>query len=185
MKREVEIGALSYSTSQVGSYVCILSETNGHRKIPILVKPNDAQVIALNYEKMESPRPMTHDILKDTCDAFQIDCQEATIYEVMEGIFYARLLLHNGVDDTYVETTAGDAISYSLIFGCPLYVSEKVLDQCGLQTDADGNLQPNEKKEKVISIEDLERMMEEAIANEEYELAAKLRDKINEKKENE
>jgi len=181
MKREVSILGLSYSQSQIGSYVCVLSESNGHRKLPIIIKPQDAQVIALNVENMESPRPMTHDLLKDTCDAFQIDCQEVTIYDVMEGIFYATLLMHNGVDESYIESTAGDAIALSQVFDCPLYVEEKVLEKCGIEMGDDGTLKPDTEKEKIVSIEDLDRMMEEAITGEEYELAAKLRDKISER----
>ena len=184
MKREVTILGLSYSSSQLGSYVCVLSELNGHRKLPIIVKPQDAQVIALSVENVKSPRPMTHDILKESLESFQIDCQEVTIYEVMEGVFYARILLHNGVDDTIVEVTASDAIAISKTFDCPLYVTEKVLNLTGIEMDELGNLQPDnveEKVEKVISKEDLGRMMDDAIAVEDYELAAKLRDKISER----
>jgi len=100
------------------------------------------------------------------------------------------LFFYNGVDDAIIETTAGDAIALSLVFDCPLYVSEEVLSSCGIQTDDEGNLLPDElpkkksskkkKIEPVISLEDLKRMMEEAISNEEYELAAQYRDKITE-----
>lgn len=194
MKREVKILGLSYAQSQMGSYVCVLGETNGLRKLPIIIKTQDAQTIALRIESMKSPRPLTHDIIKNISESFMIDCQEVQIYQVAEGIFYSRLILNNGVDDAVVETTAGDAIALSLVFGCPLYVSEEVLATCGIQTDEEGNLVPDtepapkkrtrKKKvtaaDSVISIEDLKRMMEDAIANEEYELAAQYRDKISE-----
>jgi len=191
MKREVKILGLSYAQSQLGSYVCVLGETNGHRKLPIIVKPQDAQTIALRVEGMKAPRPLTHDLFKSLSDSFMLDCQEVQIYQVLEGIFYSRLIFNNGVDDATIETTAGDAIALSLVFECPLYVSEEVLSSCGIQTDDEGNLLPDEepkrkkatKKKKadpVISLEDLKHMMEEAITNEEYELAAQYRDKIAE-----
>ena len=191
MKREVKILGLSYAQSQLGSYVCVLGETNGHRKLPIIVKPTDAQVIALRVEGMKAPRPLTHDLFKSLSDSFMLDCQEVQIYQVLEGIFYSRLIFNNGVDDATIETTAGDAIALSLVFECPLYVSEEVLSSCGIQTDDEGNLlpdtetkkKPSKKKktaEPVISLEDLKHMMEDAIANEEYELAAQYRDKIAE-----
>ena len=97
------------------------------------------------------------------------------------------MAFNNGIDDANIETTAGDAIALSLVFDCPLYVSEEVLDVCGIVTDEEGNLVPDEepkkskkkrKAEPVISVEDMRKMMEEAISNEEYELAAKLRDQI-------
>jgi len=191
MKREVKILGLSYSQSQVGSYVCVLAETNGHRKLPIIIKPQDAQTIALRVEGMKSPRPMTHDLFKSLSDAFMLDCQEVYIYQVLEGVFYAKLVFNNGIDDADIETTAGDAISLSLVFDCPLYVSEEVLDLCGIVTDDEGNLVPDsdeskknkktrKKAEPVISVQDMKKMMEEAIGNEEYELAAQYRDKIAE-----
>jgi bifunctional DNase/RNase len=195
MKREVKILGLSYSQSQVGSYVCVLAETNGHRKLPIIIKPQDAQTIALRVEGMKSPRPMTHDLFKSLSDAFMLDCQEVYIYQVLEGVFYARLVFNNGIDDADIETTAGDAISLSLVFDCPLYVSEEVLDVCGIVTDEEGNLvadsdevkkskKTKKKAEPVISVEDMKKMMEEAIKNEEYELAAQYRDKITELQKN-
>jgi bifunctional DNase/RNase len=114
-----------------------------------------------------------------------IDCQEVYIYQAVEGIFYAKLVMNNGVDDADVETTAGDAIALSFVFDCPLYVSESIMSEFGIETDSQGNLVPDtgkKKKEKkdVISIEDLKVMMEEAISKEEYELAAKYRDRIAE-----
>lgn len=186
MKREVKIMALSYSRTQVDSYVCVLSEVNGLRKLPIIVKPNDAQVIALRLESMKSPRPMTHDLIKSISDSFQLDCQEIQIYKVLEGIFYARILMNDGIDDAYIESTAGDALSVALTFDAPIYVSEEVMSECGVMMDDKGYLVPDEKdsvserKTDIISVEDLEKMLQDAIDNEDYELAAKYRDKINE-----
>jgi bifunctional DNase/RNase len=194
MKREVKILGLSYSQSQVGSYVCVLSENNGHRKLPIIIKPQDAQTIALKIEGMKAPRPMTHDLFKTLSESFMIDCQEVFIYQVLEGVFYAKLSFNNGIDDVDIETTAGDAIALSLVYECPLYVSEEVLQICGVVTDDQGNLiadseeekedrkskRHEKKKDPVISLEDMKKMMEEAIQNEEYELAAQYSDKIKE-----
>ena len=201
MKREVKILGLSYSQSQVGSYVCVLSEERGHRKLPIIVKPQDAQTIALRIENMNSPRPMTHDIIKNISDSFQLDCQEVYIFQVLEGIFYAKIRMDNGVDDAEIETTAGDAIALSLVFDCPLYVSEEVLSMCALITDEDGNpvdnhedqLSPEQKdiidsklgKQRSLNKEELTKLMNEAVANEDYELAAQYRDKISEIEQNE
>ena len=195
MNREVKILGLSYAQSQIGSYVCVLGETNGLRKLPIIIKPQDAQTIALRIEGMKAPRPLTHDLFKTLSESFMLDCQQVEIYQVLEGIFYSRLIFSNGVDDATIETTAGDAIALSLVFNCPLYVSEDVLSSCGIQTDDEGNLLPdsndvkeskdrNKERTSVISIEDLKKMMQEAISNEEYELAAQYRDRISELEKN-
>jgi bifunctional DNase/RNase len=185
MKREVKIIALSYSQSQSHAYVAVLSEVNGHRKLPIIIKTQDAQTIALKIEDMKSPRPLTHDIFKTLADGYGIDCQEAIIYKVLEGVFYSKIVTNNGVDDVEIELSAGDAISLSLTFNCSLYVTEEVLASCGVQMDDAGQVVPDsdvsvkKSKKDIISVDDLKKMMNEAIENEEYELAAELRDRIS------
>ena len=184
MKREVKIIGLSYSQSQPNAYVVVLSESNGHRKLPIVIKAQDAQTIALKIEGLKMPRPLTHDLFKTLSDGYRIDCQEACIYQVLEGVFYCRIVTNNGVDDLEIDTTVGDALALSLTFDCPLYVTEDVLASCGIHTDETGTVVKEEKKKKkkkkdsVMSIEDLRRMMDEAIQNEDYEVAAEIRDKI-------
>jgi bifunctional DNase/RNase len=126
MKREVKIISLAYAQSQVGSYVVVLSETNGFRKLPVVIKTTDAQQIALKLEKMDSPRPTTHDLISNLSAAFNIECTESCIYGVVEGIFYSKSTFRNGVDDINIECSCGDAILLSLNFGCPLYVNEEV-----------------------------------------------------------
>jgi len=189
MKREVKIIGLSYSQSQPNAYVVVLSEVNGHRKLPIVIKAQDAQTIAIKIESLKMPRPLTHDVFKILADGYRIDCQEACIYQVLEGVFYSRISTNNGVDDLEIETTVGDALALALTFDCPLYVTEDVLASCGIQTDDTGNVVPDKpkkktkKKENLMSVDDLRRMMEDAISNEEYEVAAELRDKISKMEE--
>jgi len=183
MKREVKIIALSYSQTQAQSYIAVLSEVNGHRKLPIVVKTQDAQTIALKIENMKSPRPLTHDLFRTLSEGYGLNCQEAVIYQVLEGVFYSKIITNNGIDVVEIEMSAGDAIALSLTFDCPLYVTEEVLSVCGIQMDDNGSVVPKKskkspKRESIVPIVDLKRMMEEAIANEEYELAAELRDKI-------
>jgi bifunctional DNase/RNase len=186
MKRELKIIGLSYAQSQSNGYVCVLSEVNGLRKIPIIVKPQDAQTIAIKLENLKLPRPITHDIVKNLTTGYGINFQEVCIYSILEGVFYCKALTNNGIDDLEIEMSVGDAIVFSLLYECPLYAKEEVLATVGIQTDDSGKVVPSEhdkpkktkKKEQVVSIEDLNRMMDEAIINEEYELAAELRDKI-------
>lgn len=184
MKREVQIIGVSYSQSQPNAYVVVLSETNGHRKLPIIIKSQDAQTIAVKIENLKMPRPTTHDVIQTLCSGYNIDCQEVCIYQILEGIFYSKIVTNNGVDDVEVDTTVGDALSIAVTFGCPIYVTEEVLSSCGIQTDETGAVVPekkkkSKKKESVVSVDDLRKMMEDAIRNEEYEVAAELRDKIS------
>lgn len=199
MKKEVKVLGLSYSQSSAGSYVVVLSEKKGKRKLPIVIKPSDAQQIALKIEDVKSPRPLTHDLFKSLTDAFMIDVQEVYIYAILEGIFYTKLVVSNGVEDVEIECTAGDGIALSIVFGCPLYVSKEVLDISGVYINDDGStILPSEVEDaeydeeeeivpvkRVVSIEDLEHMIEDAIRNEEYEIAAEIRDRIEKLKKEE
>ena len=191
MKKEVKVLGLSYSQSQSGSYVVVLSEKKGKRKLPIVIKPSDAQQIALKIEGVKSPRPLTHDLFKSLTDSYQIDIQEVYIYAILEGIFYTKLITSNGIEESEIDCTAGDGIALSIVYGCPLYASKEVLDLSGVYINDDGTAMENsdiediddyeeieETPKRVVSIEDLEHMIEDAIRNEEYEIAAEIRDRI-------
>lgn len=192
-RKEVKILGLSYSQTQVGSYVVVLSEIKGNRKLPVIIKPSDAQQIALKIENMKSPRPLTHDLFKTMTDAYNIDIQEVYIHAVLEGIFYTKLVSTNGLDTIEIECTAGDGISLALVYQCPIYVSKEVMDASGVYISDDGTAVSSdeesdwyeevEQPKRVVSIEDLEQMMQDALENEEYEIAAEIRDRIQKLKE--
>lgn len=192
-KRQLSILGLSYSQSQMGSYVLVLSDKKGGRKLPIIIKAPEAQRIALEIENIKTarPRPLTHDLFKSLGDSFAIDIQEVFIYALVEGIFYTKLVASNGMDVVEIECTAGDAVAISTLYKCPIYTTTEILENVGIIVNEDGSIPKNqdsediedieieEKPEKrVVSVEDLEKMMQEAITNEEYEIAAELRDKI-------
>jgi bifunctional DNase/RNase len=197
-RKELKILGLSYSQTQIGSYVCVLSEKKGVRKIPLIIKSNDAQRIALELEGIKSDKIMTHDIVKNICDSFELDILEVFIYALLEGIFYTKIIMSNGLDEIEIESTVGDALSLSTLFKCPIWTTVDILNLVGVNINDDGTSLSNEGeddeddddfddfdsyiddglKERIISIEDLEKMMCDAIQNEEYETAAILRDRI-------
>lgn len=195
-RKELKILGLSYSQSQIGSYVLVLSEKKGNKKIPLIIKPTEAQRIALDLEGIKSPRPLTHDLVKSVTDAFEIDVQEVFIYSLAEGIFYTKIIASNGIEEVEIECTGGDGVALSVIYKCPIYVTTEILDSVGIVIADDGsgmtdNSEDEDEgeiyespKERVVSIEDLEHMMNDAIENEEYEIAAEIRDRINKLKGN-
>lgn len=194
-RKKLKIIGISYSQSQMGSYVVVLSESKGKKKLPLIVKPSDAQQIAIKIEKIKSQRPLTHDLFKSLTDSFGIDVQEVFIYSVLEGIFYTKILASNGTEEVELDCTVGDGISLSLVYDCPIYASQEVLDIAGITINDDGtpssdnseNTETNEPTSDIIdeepkrkvSVEDLEKMMQHALSNEEYEIAAELRDRIS------
>jgi hypothetical protein len=189
-KRQVKILGLSYSQSQVGSYVLVLSEMKGKVKLPIIIKPQEAQRIALDLEGIKSSKPLTHDLFLSMTDAFGIDIQEVFIYSLAEGIFYTKIICTSGLEDVEIESCVGDAVILANIYGCPIFVSSDVLNSAGVLINDDGSKLSDEDmddevetvEEKTTSIENLEKMLEHAIANEEYEIAAQVRDRIEQMK---
>jgi uncharacterized protein len=202
-RKELKILGLSYSQTQVGSYVCVLAEKKGIRKIPLIIKTSEAQRIALELEGIKSTKVLSHDVIKGICDSFDLDIQEVSIYALLEGIFYTKIILSNGLDEMEIETPVGDALAISTIFKCPIYTTLDIINSVGIQINDDGtaldeshnnddddddddfdNYIDDGKKERVVSIDDLESLMQNAIENEEYEIAAELRDRIQKLKEN-
>ncbi len=186
-RREMKILGLSYSTAQDGSYILVLSEVEGMMKLPIIIKTSDAQKIALEIESVKG-KPQIHNLFKDMTDAFGIDIQEVYIHSVLEGIFYTKIISNNGIDDVEIECNVGDAVILSLIYGCPIFTSQDVLTSAGVLINDDGSPMTKEDtaivetNKRVVSIEDLEKMLEHAINEEEFEIAAQVRDRIQELK---
>ena len=200
--KELKILGLSYSQSQIGSYVCVLVEKKGGRKVPLVIKSNDAQRIALELEGIKPNRVLSHDVVKSICDSFDLDVQEVFIYALLEGVFYTKVIVSNGLDEMEIETPIGDALALSTIFKCPIFTTVDILNAVGVNINDDGspaqdqsddefdededdfeNYIDDGKKERIVSIEDLELLMQNAIENEEYEIAAELRDRIQKLKE--
>ena len=196
-RKQLKVMGLSYSQTQAGSYIVVLSEIKGSRKIPVVVKASDAQEIALKIEKIKSPRPLTHDLFKSLTDSFGIDVQEVFIHSIVEGIFYCKMITSNGIEETEVECGIGDGITLALVYDCPIMIKTDVLDSAGISMNDDGSepeideieVEIDEKpksktksKKRVVSVEDLEIMMHKALENEEYEIAASIRDRIKEQK---
>jgi len=194
-RKELKILGLSYSQSQIGSYVIVLSEKGGNKKLPLIIKTQDAQRIALEIEGMKPPKPLTYDLIKSIGDVIGFDISEVFIHTLAEGIFYTKIILHNGLEEFEVESSVGDAITMAVLYNAPIYVNKSILDIAGIFINDDGTPYPDEdlelddelndelddnysKSNRIVSIDDLEKLMEEAVRNEEYEIAAEIRNRI-------
>jgi len=189
-KRKVKILGLSYSQSQIGSYILVLSEMKGKVKLPVIIKPQDAQRIALDLEGIKSAKPLTHDLFLSMTNAFGLDIQEVFVYSLAEGIFYTKIIFTNGTADVEIESSIGDAVILANIYDCPIFVSSDVMNSAGVLINDDGSKLSGDMtddedeeetlEEKTTSIENLEKMLEQAVLNEEYEICSQIRDRIEE-----
>ncbi len=172
-KVKLEIVGLSYSQTQSGAYALVLSETGGKRRLPIIIGGFEAQAIAIELEKMTPTRPLTHDLFKSFATSFDVKIKEVIIYNLVEGIFYSKIVCEKDGQTVEIDARTSDAIAIGVRFNCPVYTFENILSSAGILLD--------EAAIETESVEELEKQLEIAIENEDYELASKLRDLINKK----
>ena len=189
-KVSLEIVAISHSVSQSHNYAVILGETDGSRRLPIVIGGFEAQGIAIAVEKMTPNRPLTHDLFKATLDNFGIVIREVVINDLLDGIFYAQLICDQNGDISVIDSRTSDAIAMAVRFNCPIYTYDFILDQAGVEMENEKAepLTPSKPIQKQgitsLSLAELESQLEKAIEMEDYETAAKLRDEISNRKSN-
>ncbi len=192
-KIELEIVALSHSVTQSHNYAVVLGEKGGNKRLPIVIGGFEAQAIAVEMERMEPTRPLTHDLFKSALETFDIQLREVIINDLLDGIFYARLVCEQNGSSYEIDSRTSDAIALAVRFRCPIYTYEFILDQAGVILDPveEEMLQearqsePKRKKRgfESYSLAELEKLLEEVLEQENYEKAAKIRDEINRRKE--
>lgn len=191
-KIKLNIVGLSYSHTSRGAYVLLLGEEEGNRRVPIIIGAPEAQAIAIELEKMTPNRPLTHDLFKSFATSFGIELEEVVVYNLVEGVFFAKLYCRQNGELMEIDARTSDAIALAVRFNCPIYTYEFILGSAGIFVEKGGSKPEEEglakiKEEKIEkeSIEELERQLDEALNLEDYERASKLRDKINGLKGNE
>ncbi|MGD9992836.1 MAG: bifunctional nuclease domain-containing protein [Salinivirgaceae bacterium] len=192
-KIRLKVLGLSYSQTQTGAYALVLAEEKGERRIPIIIGGFEAQAIAIELEALKPPRPLTHDLFVNFALAFKIEILEVTIHRLEEGIFYSELLCDNGASRIKIDARTSDAVALAIRFGCPIYTTSDILDKAGIilpveeriRTDKGekaGKTEVNYGKYAQYSLQELNEMLEKAVANEDYEEASDIRDEIKRRK---
>ena len=181
-KIELKILGLSKNYVSNDSYILLLSEKGGNMKLPVIIKSNDAHNIAIEIENINQSRPQLKDIMRNINDTYGIDIVEVKIIKVLEGIFYSTILVDNGVDSNEIECTLCDGALLSIMYKCPIYTTQEVIDLAGVEINDDGTPINNDSVPNV-SVNDLEELLKNAIEREDYEVAASLRDRIEQHKQ--
>ncbi|MEI6021033.1 MAG: bifunctional nuclease family protein, partial [Bacteroidota bacterium] len=191
----------SYSQTQSGAYALALGETAGSRRLPIIIGGFEAQAIAIELEKMSPSRPLTHDLFKAFAQTFEINIKEVLIYNLVEGIFYAKLICSNADKEVEIDARTSDAIALAVRFNCDIYTYEFILKSAGIVLDDEAENNPLPAKGPVTnpiheessparendefkdkSTEELKNMLQVALDDEKYEMASKIRDELNQRK---
>lgn len=193
---QLTIKGISYSQTQSGAYALVLSEIQGKRTLPIIIGAFEAQSITIALEKeIRPPRPLTHDLFKTFADRFLIRIKQVIIHKLVDGVFFSSLICEqNGIEET-IDTRTSDAIALALRFQAPVYTYENILDKAGIYLKVEenkedelslGELDIEIAEESLeddifssLSLKELNNQLSNAVANENYELAAKIRDEID------
>jgi uncharacterized protein len=202
-KIPLEILGLSSSQSQSGSFALILGEKTGNRRLPIIIGMFEAQSIAIQIEKINPNRPLTHDLFKSFAEQVHVAVLEVLISDLKEGVFYSKIVCSDGATTFELDSRPSDAIAIGLRFGVPIFTVESVLSEAGIiLSDLDENAEdsddeddddedddagdrpvpsPTEPKEPSgqVSLDELTKMLAQALEREDYEKAAKIRDELN------
>ncbi len=196
-KVKLNIVGLSYSQTQSGAYALVLGEEKGQRRLPIIIGGFEAQAIAIELEKMAPSRPLTHDLFKNFADQFEIHINEVVIYNLVEGIFFAKLYCEQNGKEIEIDSRTSDAIALAVRFNAPVFTYEFVLKTAGIVleddnytgeiSDSESSIEAEENPSETIneiSIEELNAQLDEALHQEDYETASKIRDEINKRGQN-
>lgn len=204
-KIELDIVALSHSVTQSHNYAVVLGEQDGSRRLPIVIGGFEAQAIAVAMERMTPNRPLTHDLFKNALETFEVELKEIVINNLLDGIFYARLICDVNGKTVEIDSRTSDALAMAVRFECPIYTYEFILDAAGVILEeneenqntealaASGGTKPKPQKKKKAkkegtlsqySDDDLNQMLDDVLADEDYERAAEIRDEIKRRSAN-
>ncbi len=197
-KVKLDIVGLSYSQTQSGAYALVLGEVNGRRRLPIIIGAFEAQAIAIEIEKMTPTRPLTHDLFKSFAQAYHIEILEIIIYNLVDGVFFAKLICTDGQNTQEIDARTSDAIALAVRFNAVIYTYEFILSSAGIVIEGNDflfleNMEAITKEHssedmptsipssgyQSLTLAELQEKLEEALAEEAYEKAARIRDEIN------
>lgn len=192
-KIELEIINITQGFTQHHSYAVVLGEVKGKRRLPIVIGAAEAQAIAVAIENMPPVRPLTHDLFKSVMDTFAITLNEVMITNLMDGVFYSKLVCMFNGNEQEIDSRTSDAVALAIRFGCPIYIYSDILDASGIllveeqhegmyEEVASASSQKEEKTKTDYAIytnKELEKLLDEALINEDYEKAAHIRDELN------
>ena len=198
-KIKLDIVGLSYSQTQSGAYALVLGEVAGRRRLPIIIGGFEAQAIAIEIEKMTPSRPLTHDLFKTFAETYHIKIEEVLIYNLVDGIFYAKILCNDGTKITEIDARTSDAIALAVRFKANVYTYEFIMASAGIviegndfvflegvesadSSDPESKTPPGVTGYASMSDQELQEKLAKAIADESYEKAARLRDELARRK---
>ena len=193
-KIELEVLNISNSQEQAGAYALVLGEVDGARQLPVIIGAAEAQAMLISLKGIVPPRPLTHNLFASCLEVLGVNMMRALIYRVDNGVFYSYIYLK--ADDAIIRMDArtSDAVAMALRMKAPIFIYEEILESEQLKTGKESEAgsiapmgeNPSPHEDEFFhgdTMEMLQKALQEAIANENYERAAHIRDEISKRKE--
>ncbi len=189
---KISVMGITHSQIQKGAYAVLLTEDGGPHRIPVVVGIAEAQSIVAWMERVNLPRPLTHDLFRSVTRAFGIRVKEGVVSKFEKGIFYSEITFADGDREVVVDARTSDALAIALRSHAPIYTTREVIDETGFIAEGfddapaadrdttvdDASLLPLNR----LAEEELQRMLAKCISTEEYERAAEIKAAIDEKR---
>ena len=184
----LNIRAIATSEMQANSFVIVMKEENGHRQLPVVIGAFEAQAIAVAIEGISQKRPLTHDLFYNFLKKLGANLTEVIISDLKEGVFYATIYCKSPAGNTLkIDARTSDAIALAVRFKCPIYTYPYIMDEAGIIFEPMSEKgivkakpsSPKKKSLSTVSTERLQELLEKALAKEDYERAAEIRDEMN------
>ena len=190
---KITITGLVYNQTIVGTYGLVLSEVNGNRRFSVMIGEPEAQSIALKINNKKSPRPLTHDLIKNILNTFDAELVKVLIYDMVSDVFFSELHIMKGDDVVIIDARTSDAVALAVRSDCPIFIKSEILDIVGTEIEPTESTETPDLPESAddltvedldsLSVEALEELLDGAVQDEKYELAVNIRDAIKRKNE--
>ena len=150
--------------------------------VPIFIGQAEAQSILIGLGEVEIQRPLTHDLLISTLRNLNTYVRRVEITDLSEGIFYGRLVVTKSGKEISIDARPSDCIAVAVRVKCNIYIDESVVDEAGISITIinEPGEYPFDMNKKDTELNKLKKQLDIAVEEENYEEAAKLRDKIKE-----
>ena len=181
---KLNVVGITYSQIERGVYAIILQQENTNRRLPIVIGTSEAQSIECKLQNIKTPRPLTDDLMISCLRNYGVEITEIYIRRLPNGVFTADLKLSSDEKTIIMDSRSSDAIALALRSDAPIYTSQEVMDEAGFDVK-----DTNKKQEKApvsyseMSIDELNKMLQIAVENEQYEEASRIKKEIDNKSE--
>ena len=186
------IRGISYSQTQSGAYALLLEHEETNVKLPVVIGNFEAQSISLGLEKdIHPPRPLTHDLFSKFISSANYEITSVIIYQIIDGVFFSNINFKNkeSNEELIMDARTSDAVAMAVRFEAPIYTTQQVLSEAGILLELEDVSKQDTPDEQVsegnlssLTLEDLHKLLEDAVKDEDFDAALEIQEEIKRRK---